>query len=207
MGCHAPLNTGFTWSAGQVGPNGARSSVPTLVTNPAQIPDHDSEFVWSQVVDTVDDYFQIDSEQRVIKTARQWMDGKLMTYPEIGATYLEPWRKDALRGFQRLQSSLQTVRRTAVVDVTPTTGGYSIAVTVNKDLEEVDRSLSASDGSASLRHDGTLVRTDPALLGSPITLSWIPLERDSDLEQRILREIVGRVSNVARPRQRLLHHR
>lgn len=181
------------------------SRVPTALGNPAQISDHPSEFVWNQVVDTIDDYFQIKDEIQVVKGPDQWLEGRLETFPEIGSTYFEPWRKEALPGYQRLQSTLQTIRRTAVVKVIPNGAGYLIDVEVRKDLEDVDRSLSAADGSAATRHDGAVVRADPALVGQPITLAWIEQERDTELEQRILQEIVGRTTNVTPPRSRLLH--
>jgi hypothetical protein len=44
------------------------------------------------------------------------------------------------------------------------------------------------------------------LLSQPITLGWIRQENDTDLEQRLLREILGRVSNVRPPRQPLFSH-
>ncbi len=132
--------------------------------------------------------------------------GSDQDFPEIGATYLEPWRKDALPGFQRLQSSLQTIRRTGDIRVIPNGAGYQVQVSVLKDLEDVDRSLSGADGSAAVRHDGAVVRTDAALLGLPITLDWIEQERDTELEQRILKEIYGRITNVSAPKKRFLHH-
>lgn len=79
-------------------------------------------------------------------------------------------------GFQRLQSSLQTIRRTCEIRVVPNGAGYQIQAIVKKDLEEVDRSLSGADGLAAVRHDGAVVRTDAALLGLPITLDWIEQE-------------------------------
>lgn len=184
------------------------SAPPTpvqVVANPSQVGNIDPEFFWNQIVDTVDDYFQIESETRMIKSPDQWLEGRLKSFPEIGGSYWEPWRKDALPGFQRLQSSLQTIRRTADVRVIPNGAGYQLHVTVTKDLEEVDRSLSGADGAAAARHDGSVVRTDAALLGQPITLDWIEQERDNELEQRILKEILGRITNVSHPKRRLLH--
>jgi hypothetical protein len=166
----------------------------------------DSEFLWNQIVDTVEDYFRIKSEQRAARDSVQWLEGRLETYPEVGSTLLEPWRKDALYGMQRWQSTLQTMRRTGFVRVVPTDQGFSIGVEVIKELEDVDRSQYSTDGSAIARHDGTIVRTDRSLLGQPITLGWIRQENDAELEQQILREILGRVSNVAPPRTPLKAH-
>ncbi len=176
----------------------------TRLANPINVNTQDSEFLWNQIVDTVEDYFKIKSEQRPTRDDLQWIEGKMETYPEVGATYLEPWRKDALEGYQRWQSTLQTMRRTATVRVVPANDGFSIAVEVVKEIEDVDRSQYSSEGSSVARHDGSVVRADRALAGQPITLGWIRQENDSDLEQRILREILGRVSNVSPPRKTFL---
>jgi hypothetical protein len=178
----------------------------TQLANPLSLNVQDSEFLWNQIVDTVEDYFRIKSEQRPTRESVQWIEGRMETFPEVGATYLEPWRKDALEGYQRLQSTLQTIRRTANIRVIPTDGGFSVAVEVIKELEDVDRSQFSSEGSAIARHDGSVVRTDSGLLGQPITLGWIRQENDYDLEQRILREILGRVANVTPPRRTLIGH-
>ena len=91
----------------------------TNLANPINVNTQDSEFLWNQIVDTVEDYFQIKSEQRPTRDNTQWFEGRLETFPQIGATYLEPWRKDALEGFQRWQSTLQTMRRTATKPCIP----------------------------------------------------------------------------------------
>jgi hypothetical protein len=175
----------------------------TRLANPINVNSQDSEYLWNQIVDVVEDYFRIKSEQRPTRDNVQWIEGRLETFPEVGATYLEPWRKDALEGYQRWQSTLQTMRRTCNIRVSPIEQGFSISVEVLKELEDVDRSQFSSEGSAIARHDGTIVRTDSGLLGQPITLGWIRQENDYELEQRILREILGRVSNIAPPRQTL----
>ncbi len=176
-----------------------------MVNNPVPLAEQDPEFLWLQIVDTVDDYFRIKTEQRFRRDAEQWLEGRIETYPEIGATKLEPWRKDALNGFQRWQSTFQTIRRTASIRVTPMATGYSMSIEVKKELEDVDRSVSSGEGSAAVRHDGSVVRSDNQLVGLPITLGWIRQENDTELEQRILREVLGRVTEVRPPRKKLLH--
>ena len=173
----------------------------TQLSNPITVGVNDSEFLWNQVVDTVEDYFKIKSEQRASRDATGWLEGRLETYPEIGATFLEPWRKDTAFGFKRMQSTLQTMRRTCFIRVIPIEQGFSVAVEVIKELEDVDRSQYSSEGSAIARHDGSIVRATPGLVGQPITLGWIRQENDSELEQRILREILGRATNVSPPRR------
>jgi len=176
------------------------------VVNPVPLAEQDPEFIWLQIIDTVDDYFRIKTEKRFERSAQRWQEGSVETYPEIGATYLESWRKDALPGFQRLQSTFQTIRRTCYIKVTPMTTGYSMSVEVIKELEDVDRSASSGEGSAAVRDDGTVVRVDAQLLSQPLTLGWIRQENDTELEQRILREVLGRVSEVKPPRRKLIPH-
>jgi hypothetical protein len=178
----------------------------TQLSNPMTVQVGDSEFLWNQIVDTVEDYFRIKSEQRAARDSTQWLEGRLETYPEVGATLLEPWRKDSLYGFQRVQSSLQTMRRTCFIRVIPNEQGFTLAVEVMKEIEDVDRSQYSSEGSSIERHDGTIARTDRTLMGQPITLGWIRQENDTELEQQILREILGRVTNVSPPRSPILDH-
>ncbi len=162
--------------------------------NPLLVPVTDREFVWNQVVDAVDDYFPIASEQRVRLVGGVLTEGRIETYPIEGATALEPWRRDSTRGFERWHSTLQSVRRRAVVRVTPQAQGYAIDVAVFKELEDLSRPEHAPVGSNFLRHDGSLVRVELDREAGPATLGWIPQGRDRSLEQQILAQLRGRLS-------------
>jgi hypothetical protein len=164
------------------------------VANPVHVRATDREFVWLQVVDTVDDYFKIAHEDRVRVVGGVLTEGRIDTFPTVGATVLEPWRPDSTAGFERLHSSLQSIRRRAELRVTPVADGYSIEVLVFKELEDVSRPEHATVGGATLRHDGTLVRASSSPGSEPATLGWIPLGRDPTLEQQILLEIQARAS-------------
>lgn len=181
------------------------SPVPqNIVPNPALIPPANPDFVWSQVVDTVDDYFHVVREQPLQATGDLVLEGRLDTAYKTGSSLLEPWRKDSTKGFERLQSTFQSIRRRATVIVRPSSGGYSVYVQVDKEIEDVDREQFASESAASYRHDGTIVRQEDLAEGEPITLGWIALGRDASLEQQILQQILGRVTQP--DQQTLLHH-
>lgn len=176
----------------------------TFVPNPLELPPAKDNFVWMQVVDTVDDYFRIVREQPVQNSGEMILDGYLETSYRMGASIMEPWRKDSTSGFERLQSTLQSIRRRATVTVRPQPAingliggdatGYTIEVVVQKDLEDTNRTQYATETTGSLRHDGTVVRQEDSLDDSPQTLGWIPLGRDTSLEQAILRDIFGRIT-------------
>jgi hypothetical protein len=99
---------------------------------------------------------------------------------------------------------LQSVRRRATVVMRPSGAGYTLEVIVQKDLEDTDRTHYATESTASTRHDGTVIRQEDSFDDSPQTLGWIPLGRDTSLEQVILRDIYGRVTQA--DRKSLLHH-
>lgn len=173
-----------------------KNDVPeTFVPNPLELPPAPDAFVWSQTIDAVDDYFRIYREQPVQNSDGIILDGRVETSYRIGASLLEPWRKDSTSGFERLQSTLQSIRRRAIVTVRPRGAAYTVEVIVQKDLEDTDRSQYSTETTAAVRHDGTLVRQGENFDDSPQTLGWIPLGRDASLEQVILRDIFGRVTN------------
>ncbi|MCA9131103.1 MAG: hypothetical protein KDB22_28660 [Planctomycetales bacterium] len=180
--------------------------VEVPVSNPSHIGLLDPDFLWRQIVDALDDYFLIDTEEPVRRTTESWQDGRVVTYPRISGTILEPWRGDAARGFERLQSTFQTIRRTATVRVTCEPSGYQIDITVLKEQEDVDQSQFATAGASAQRHDGTIVRNENQLRQLPVTLGWFEIGRDRELETRLMASILGRVTNVEPPKARLLHH-
>ena len=165
-----------------------------FVPNPLQLPPAPDDFVWLQVVDAVDDYFRIAREQPVQHRGDALLDGRIETAYRTGASILEPWRKDSTPGFERWQSTFQSIRRRAIVTLRPTPQGYSLEVVVQKELEDTDRTQYSTESTAGIRHDGTVVRREDRYDDSPVTLGWIPLGRDASLEQVILRDIFVRVT-------------
>ncbi|GAB5405802.1 MAG: hypothetical protein Aurels2KO_40330 [Aureliella sp.] len=173
--------------------------IPVPVSNPSTIPPVEPDFLWRQIVDSVDDHFRIDVENPVRRTETLWQEGLLETYPVVSGTIFEPWRKDAAPGFERLQSTVQTIRRTATIKVLPVESGYAIDIRVLKEQEDVDQSQFAAAGSSAQRHDGTIVRTETQVRQLPITLGWFEIGRDRELEQRLMANILGRISNIEKP--------
>jgi hypothetical protein len=174
-----------------------------IVPNPLTLPPAEDTFVWLQVVDVVDDYFRIRSEQPVQNRGEVVLDGRLETSYKVGASISEPWRKDSTDGFERLQSTLQSIRRRAFVFVRPVGAGYEIEVVVQKELEDTDRSLDATEGAVVAR-ENTVARGRARNVEGPITMGWIPMGRDASLEQTILQDILGRVTQA--DRRPLGHH-
>lgn len=176
----------------------SRADVPAL-PNPLEIPVEDHEFAWNELVDTVDNYFPIQREERVRIVGNVMTEGKIETQPRTGATIFEFFRRDATHGFERWLGTFQSIRRQAEVRVAPSSNGYEVTVIVRKELEDVARPEMSMVGSVVQRYDGSLVRPGGARVGGAMTLGWIPQGRDVALEQKMLAEIHERFYQLAPP--------
>ena len=161
--------------------------------NPMMLPAVEREYLWSQLVDTVDDYFDIESERRPQNLGGMLSEGRIETHYAPGATLLEPWRWDSASWYERTLATFQSIRRRATVQVTPQAGGLAVGVIVQKELEDVDRPVNQTPGSSVPRQDGSLIRLNTSVEEDDRNVGWIALGRDLDLEQEILYELNRRL--------------
>jgi hypothetical protein len=165
--------------------------------NPLIMPVADEELAWDQIADVVSDYFRIAREQRARRGGEDAIEGRIETVPQVGATWLEPHRRDSVGNFNRWESTFQTIRRRATVRVVPDTAGYLVEVIVEKELEDLPKPEHATAGTATFRNDGSLPSRRLEQVGRAQTsLCWIQLGRDAPLEQRMLADIHARLSGV-----------
>jgi hypothetical protein len=207
----APLPEGTV-----IGPAGpVAAGAPQPPRNSVVIPPLDAEFVWKQLVDVADDYFKVRQEQRVVFNNGVPTEGRIDTFPQTGATLLEPWRPDSVGFRERLESTLQSIRRVGTMRLAADPAGWRIDVAVQKELEHVARPMRATTGGASFRNDDSLYRYGTPLptLGEQVgdqprpvatptpTLGWIPLGRDPLLEQRMIARLLAKlgVAPLAQP--------
>jgi hypothetical protein len=191
-----------------VGPGGpVLPGPPPGPQNAVVIPPLDAELVWTKMVDVIDDYFKVQSEQRVVFAAGVPTEGRIDTFPQTGATVLEPWRGDSVGWTERWESTLQSIRRIGAMRLIPDPGGWRVEVVVNKELEYLARPMRATAGGASFRNDDSLYRYGTPLptLGQQVgdqprpvaaptpSAGWIPLGRDPLLEQRMLGKLLAKL--------------
>ena len=206
----APLPEGTV-----IGPGGPvlPGPAPAAPRNAVVIPPLDAELVWMRMVDVADDYFKIQSEQRVVFANGVPTEGRIDTFPQTGATVLELWRGDSVGWTERWESTLQSIRRIGTLRLLPDPAGWRIEVAVDKELEFLPRPMQATTGGASFRNDDSLYRYGTPLqtLGEQVgdqprpvaaptpNAGWIPLGRDPLLEQRILGKLVARLGVTPLP--------
>lgn len=180
--------------APQLGLPVAETQTPAL-PNPLKLPVSNHDYAWDQIVDVVSDYFPIALEQRVHIDQQVWTEGRVETPYQVGATMFEPLRNDSVGAFNRWQSTLQTIRRRAVVRVAPEPDGYVVEIRVDRELEDLPRPEEATAGAATLRNDSSLPSAARgAVSRTEWSQQWIPLGRDTPLEQKMLAEIRDRLA-------------
>lgn len=167
------------------------------VANPLYLRSNNPEATWETLASELTKYFPIQTEQRIEQAAGVLTEGRFETPWRVGSTVLEPWKNDSVGSFNRWQSTLQTVRRKAIIRVIPAAGGYEIEVRVEKQLEDLPRPERASAGAASFRSDSSLP-TDRLNPIDPIrtTDRWISIGRDEPLEQEMLRRFQSRLNGT-----------
>lgn len=186
-------------------PSGTWSGLPGAGTpflaaeNPILVPEVDREFLWNQLVDAIDDDFRIERERRMQVIGGVITEGMIETFPTTGSSVLEPWRGDSKGSFQRWYATLQSIRRRASVRVTPVPGGYSVGLVVTLELEDLGRPEMATAGSIHLQHDSSIRREQAGRYTGLGTIGWIPMGRDTALEQKILADIRERIGYVSAP--------
>lgn len=176
---------------------GGRLPTPPLAeppegAHPLHVNVYNREWAWEQIVDVVDDYFRIERERQVQLVGNVLTEGRIDTYPQLGATLTEPQLRDSVGRYNRWESTLQTIRRRAVVRVVPDATGYLIDVEVYKELEDLPQPEHATAGAASFRNDSALPsrrqRAESRLALSPY---WIPLGRDAALEAEMKQRLAA----------------
>jgi hypothetical protein len=175
-------------------------AAPALYANPTFAAATNHECLWETVVDVVDDYFRIKSEEPVRACGAVVTEGQLDTFFEVGSTLFEPWRHDSANAYEKLESTLQSIRRRAVVRVIPADRGFWIDVAVFKELEDVVTPYPGTAGSATFSHSASLNRVINPVSEQEINDGWIPLGRDTALEQRLLQDILARLGAGAAAR-------
>ncbi|MGI9429774.1 MAG: hypothetical protein ACR2NM_14020 [Bythopirellula sp.] len=164
--------------------------------NPLFVPVGNQDLAWEQIVDVVDDYFRVEREHRVQQVGNVITEGRIDTFPQVGATWLEPHRPDSVGWDNRWESTFQTIRRRAVLRVIPQQGGYLVEAVVNKELEDLPRPENSTAGAATFRNDNSLPsRANEAVSRTRYSPLWIPLGRDTWVEQALLAEIRERVTS------------
>ena len=158
-----------------------RNDLP--VPTPLVVPSIDFETIWNTTIAVLDEYFDIATENR--------QQRRIVTQPKVGGTVLEPWNQDSGDFYERVESTLQTIRRYAIVTIEPdpTGMGQAVRVEVFKELEDMVRPERAPAGRAIFSNEFPVNRSREVVGPVDLPQGWIPRGRDLIVEQSILRRL------------------
>ena len=151
---------------------------------PVQVTPATSERTWERCVDVLHQYkFRIARENRPA--------GTIETEYKVGSGLLEPWHHDSVGAGERLESTLQSIRRRVIVRVMPdeSGAGFLIGVGAFKEREDLGGPAATNPGGATFNEYRA---PDPDLnqaVGQVGVSSWIPLGRDLRLEADLLQSL------------------
>jgi len=183
----------------QPGPYSGPVVMPAMHPNPLLVASPDYQRIWETVVDVIDDEFRVQHEEPVRVYNDTITEGHLETYYEVGSTILEPWRHDSANAYEKLESTLQRIRRRVLAKVSPGQGGYWVEIRVEKELEDLPRPMNSTAGSATFRYDSSLTRVVNPDAPAKDASRWIPQGRDTALEQRFFDHLVARLAGFGNP--------
>jgi hypothetical protein len=160
----------------------AQAEAVAVVENPVYVPVGAYDQVFQNVIDVIDDYFEIAYANRY--------DGRIETHPRVAPGYEQFWKPGNPDHFGRLYATLQTIRHRCFILIQPADdGGFFVQVTVFRELEDLPKPLRASAGAAAFRSDDTVDRTYEVIDPAVFEPSWAPLGRDIPLEQAIIEKL------------------
>ncbi|MBI3865965.1 MAG: hypothetical protein HY290_29160 [Planctomycetia bacterium] len=157
----------------------------TVAGNPIFVPAHDEEGLWNRTVDVVHDYFDIARENPIVGS----QPGVIETRYKVGSSLLEPWHRDSHGLENRAESTLQSMRRKAIINVTPAQGGYLVGVEVFKEIEDLPGVANNTAGGATFHQASPLRRDLDLVVGQSSPSGWVPRGRDEALEAEMLRRM------------------
>ena len=176
------------------------SNLPWLTKSPSEnsqvlIPTNNHEALWAAISEAVGQTFTIASEEPIRVFDNVLTEGRLETEPKIGASVLEPWHDDSVALGNRVESTYQTIRRRAVVRVTPEEHGFLIQVVVYCEMEDLPRPIKSNAVATLFRKatpDERVTQQGPIL---PESNGWFLIDHDPALEKQILDQILYRFRN------------
>jgi len=157
--------------------------------NPLLLAATNEDMAWEQTIDVLHDFlFEIERENRQTRS--------IETKYKVGSGVLEPWHKESVGWHNRLESTLQSLRRKVIITLSPVSYGsqysYTVQVVAIKELEDLDAIAANSPGGATFQESTPLDRDLNQILGQSRPSGWISRGRDYALEQAILEQLQKR---------------
>ena len=162
------------------GPSRAQPQASALL-----IPASQFDTIWERAVAVLNrNHFLIARESK--------LEGVIETEYRAGSNLLELWHPDSVGFENRLESTLQSVRRKVTVAFGQSgTDQIMVSVYVDKQIEDVPSLAAIYEGGATFPEADPLDRDLSQVIGQSGPSRWVSLGRDPLLEARLTAQIQG----------------
>jgi hypothetical protein len=152
-----------------------------------QVSDAHRDLLWERAIVVLNrNHFQVARESK--------LEGIIESEYRGGSNLLEPWHPDSVGYANRLESSLQSIRRKIVIHMqTAGPGLMTILVRADKEIEDLPGIAANYEGGATFSESQPLNRDLNQVVGQSGPSRWLPIGRDPLLEHKLLNEIHGRI--------------
>lgn len=163
--------------------SGPSVNAPPAGPNAIQLSASQYNVTWERAVAVLNDlHFTVARESK--------QEGVIETNYRAGSNLFEPWHKDSVGYGNRLESTLQSIRRRAFVSFQsagPDT--IMVSVRVDKELEDLPGIAANYEGGATFTEAQPLERDLNQVVGQSGPSRWISRGTDRALESEIMRRI------------------
>jgi hypothetical protein len=168
---------------------GCVSSPPVAAIGGAsavQVSDSQRDPLWERAVMVLNrNHFQVARESK--------LEGIIETEYRGGSSVLEPWHPDSVGYANRLESSLQSIRRRVLINMASTGPGVmTVSIRADKELEDLPGLAANYEGGATFSENQPLQRDLDQVVGQAGPSRWLSIGRDPLLEHKLMSEIMGR---------------
>lgn len=171
-----------TFTAGCAATSGHRTAPRT---NALLIPLSSMDATWERAVSVLHrNHFLIARESK--------LEGIIETEYRAGSGILEPWHPDSVGLDNRLESTLQSIRRKVLISfVQSGADQLMVSVQVHKEIEDVPGPTATYAGGATFSESDVFDRDLDQVIGQASPSRWLPRGRDPHLEAQLVAQIQG----------------
>ena len=148
-----------------------------------QFPADRMDVMWERVIAVLNNnHFQVARESK--------LEGVIETHERAGSSVMEPWHHDSVGTYNRLESTLQSIRRRVYVTfINSSPGTVTLNVRAEKEIEDVPGLAATYVGGATFSENDPLNRDLDQAIGQAGPSRWISRGNDPMLEAELLRQI------------------
>ena len=148
-----------------------------------QVPENQRDMVWERAVAVLNNFhFMVARESK--------LEGVIETQYRAGSNLLEPWNPDSVGYANRLESTVQSIRRKVTINSQNSDVGLvTVSVRVDKEIEDVPGLAANYEGGATFSDAQPLQRDLNQVIGQSGPSRWLPRGNDPALEAEITRQI------------------